>query len=114
MESGGITLPNGQQIKQIDKENGYKYLGILEADKMKDTEMKECTTREPLRREINLMKVKMNVGNVILALNSSTVLVIWYETVVVPWRKDKLEEIDGKTRKFLTMYRAFDQKRAVD
>lgn len=35
-ESGGITLPKWQQIKQTDKENGYKYLGILEADKMKD------------------------------------------------------------------------------
>ena len=36
VESGGITLPKWQQIKETDKENGYKYLGILEADKMKD------------------------------------------------------------------------------
>ena len=76
--------------------------------------MKECTTREPFRRKMNIVKVKMNAGNVIFALTSSMLLVIRYETGVVPWRKDKLEEIDGKTRKFLIMYRAFDQKRAVD
>ena len=60
------------------------------------------------------MKLKISAGNVIFALNSSMVLVIWHETGVVPQRKDKLEEIDGKTRRFLTIYRAFDQKRAVD
>ena len=60
------------------------------------------------------MKLKISAGNVIFALNSSMVLVICYEKGVVPQRKDKLEEIDGKTRKFLTIYRAFDQKRAVD
>lgn len=76
--------------------------------------MKECTTREHLRKEKSNMKLKISAGNVIFALNSSMVLVIWYETGVVPQRKDKLEEIDGKTRKFLTIYRAFDQKRTVD
>ena len=52
---------------------------------------------------MNIMKVKTNAGNVIFALTSSMLLVIRYETGVVPWRKDKLEEIDGKTRKFLIM-----------
>lgn len=75
--------------------------------------MKEFTTRELLRREMNIMKLKINAGDITFALNSSTVLVIWYETGV-PQRKDTLEEIDGKTRKFVTMYRAFDQKRAID
>lgn len=90
------------------------YLGILEADKMKATEIKEYTTREHLRREMNITKSKLNARNVIFALNSRAVLVIWYEAGVVPWRKDKLEGIDRKIRKLLTIYRAFDQKGAVD
>ena len=39
--SEGIKLPNDQEIKEINLDNGYKYLGILEADGIKDKEMKE-------------------------------------------------------------------------
>ena len=40
-KSEGIKLPNDQEIKEIDVDNGYKYLGILEADGIKDEEMQE-------------------------------------------------------------------------
>ena len=33
----GLNLPNGKFMKTID-EKGYKYLGILEYDKVKDSE----------------------------------------------------------------------------
>ena len=31
----GVTLPDGQAIKKIDK-NGYRYLGIFEVDSVKE------------------------------------------------------------------------------
>ena len=40
IHSEGIEIPSGDRIKEIDADNGYKYLGILEADDIKDTEMK--------------------------------------------------------------------------
>ena len=40
-KSEGIKLPNDQEIKEINVDNGHKYLGILEADGTKDKEMKE-------------------------------------------------------------------------
>ena len=43
-------------MKQIDKDNGYKYLGTFEADKIKDTEIKEKTTKEDFERSRNIMK----------------------------------------------------------
>ena len=39
--SEGIKLPNDQQVKEIKVDNGYKYLGILEADGINDKAMKE-------------------------------------------------------------------------
>ena len=33
-KSGGLNLPNGKLMKTIDEE-GYKYLGIIEYDKVK-------------------------------------------------------------------------------
>ena len=40
----GKTLPNGEIMKEVEKE-GYAYLGIIELDKIKETEMK----KKPLR-----------------------------------------------------------------
>ena len=36
----GIQLPNGMTMKEVESE-GYRYLGILELNKVKDKEMKE-------------------------------------------------------------------------
>ena len=36
----GVTFPNGRQMKQIDKDNGYKYLRIFEAYKIKKNSLK--------------------------------------------------------------------------
>eukprot|EP00795_Rhopilema_esculentum_P010379 gene10379-biopygen12962 len=32
VESNGIDLPNKETIRSIHEENGYKYLGVMEAD----------------------------------------------------------------------------------
>ena len=48
--SEGIKLPNDQEIKGINLDNGYKYLGILEADGIKEEEMKEKIRKEYTRR----------------------------------------------------------------
>ena len=54
----GVTFPNGRQMKQIDKDNGYKYLRIFEAYKIKKKliEMKETTTKEYFKRSRNITK----------------------------------------------------------
>ena len=36
----GITVPTGDKIEETDKDKGYKYLGILEADDIKSSEIK--------------------------------------------------------------------------
>lgn len=42
----GIDLPNGETIKALEENEGYKYLGILECDKVKGVEMKELIRNE--------------------------------------------------------------------
>ena len=36
----GIELPSGKKTREI-KEDGYKYLGVLEYDRVKEQEMKD-------------------------------------------------------------------------
>ena len=40
-KSDGIKLPNEKKIQEIDLKKGYKYLGVLEAEVIKDKYMKE-------------------------------------------------------------------------
>lgn len=42
----GIKLPYYQKVKEIDVENGYKYLGILVVDGLRDQEITEKMQEE--------------------------------------------------------------------
>ena len=54
----GIELPNGEKIREIE-EAGYKYLGILENDRVKEQEMKDKSRNEYFRRT-KLSGIRMN------------------------------------------------------
>ena len=45
VKNEGIKLLDGEVMKQVGQE-GYTYLGIIELDKIKETEMKEKITKE--------------------------------------------------------------------
>ena len=45
VKSEGISMPDGKMMKNIE-EGGYKYLGILEADGVKNEEMKGQIRKE--------------------------------------------------------------------
>ena len=44
-----IELPNQEKIRTLGEKETYKYLGILEADTIKQVEMKEKIKKEYLR-----------------------------------------------------------------
>ena len=55
VKSEGIKLPYGEVMKQVGQEE-YTYLGIIELDKMKETEMKEKITKEYKQRQRLILK----------------------------------------------------------
>ena len=96
------------------EEGEYKYLGILEANGQKHEEMKDQRNKECIRRVRNILKSKSNGGNIILAINSRAVSIVRYGAGIISWTKKELEELDRKTRKLMTMYRAHHPKADVD
>ena len=46
----GMELPNKDKIKALAENETYKYLGILEADTIKQAEMKEKKTNKKAER----------------------------------------------------------------
>ena len=52
----GIVLPNQGKIRTLRELETYKYMGILEADTIKQAEMKEKKLKEYLSRMRNLLE----------------------------------------------------------
>ena len=68
VKSEGIKLPDGEVMKQVGQE-GYTYLGIIELDRTKETEMKEKITKEYKRRQRLILKSKLNGRNKVTEIN---------------------------------------------
>ena len=98
----GIELAGGEKIREVDEE-GYKYLGILELDKIREKEMKELFRMEYLRRVRLVMKSRLNGRNKIGAINTWAVSLMRYGAGVIRWNKEELEMLDRKTRKIMTI-----------
>ena len=113
MSADGITLPDGQVMKEID-DTGDKYLGILEYDKMKEKKMKDVFVTEYERRLKLVLKPKLNGKNKIMAINTWAVAVLSSSFRVLDWRKDELRAMDRTTRKLMTIHGALHPKSDVD
>ena len=54
----GMELPNQNKIRTLGENETYKYLGIFEADIIKQVEMKNKIQKEYLRRTRKLLEIK--------------------------------------------------------
>ena len=106
VSSEGVEMPDGERIKEIEK-NGYRYLGILEYNKIKESKMKEKHPREYLRKTKLIMKSKLNGRNKIIAIYTWAISLMIYGAGIVKWTKNEIDEIDRKTRKVLTLNKEF-------
>ena len=91
-------------------EEGYRYLGIIELDKVKEQEMKLEFRAEYMRRLKLIMKSKLHGRNKIKAINTWTASLLRYGEGIVEWTKEDLQKMDRKTRKVMTMNKEFHPK----
>ena len=114
VKSVGIELPDGKVIKSLQEGESYKYLGILEADKVLEEKMKLYVSKEYIRRLRKILKSKLNGGNLVQGVNTWAVSLLRYSAVFVSWRESELQAIDRKTTKLFTIYGALHPKSDVD
>ena len=79
VKSEGIKLPDGDLMKQV----GYTYLGIIELNKIKETEMKEKITKEYRRRQRLILKSKLNGSNKVTVINTWAVTIFRYGAGII-------------------------------
>ena len=66
----GMELPNYDKIRTLGEKETNKYLGILEADTIKQVEMKDKIRKEYLRRTRKLLETKLSSRNLIKGINT--------------------------------------------
>ena len=82
VSSEGVEIPDVERIKEVEK-NGYRYLGILEYNKITESKMKENFWREYLKRTKLIMKCRLSGRNKIIAINKWAVSLMRYGTGIV-------------------------------
>ena len=81
-------------------------MGILEADTIKQVEMKDKIKKKYLRRTRKLLETKLFGWNLIKGINTSNVLLVRYSGAFGKWTREELRQMDQRTRKLMTMHKA--------
>ena len=109
----GISLPSGDQIQGLEDE-GYKYLGILEANNILHKEMKGLVSTEYLRRTRKILKSQLHGRFCVQAINTWAVPVVRYGAGILNWTAEELRGLDIKTRKLMRLHGAHHPQGDVD
>ena len=110
----GMELPNHDKIRTLGEKETYKYLGTLEANTIKHVDMKDKIHKEYLRRTRKLLKTKLSNRNLIKGINTWAVPLVRYSGPFLEWIRDKLKQMDQRTRKLMTMHKALHPIDDVD
>ena len=114
IKSDGIKMPDDTVIKSLKEGEGYKYLGVLQADEVQAKEMKGKVSNEYKRRVRKILETKLNGGNIIKGINTWAIPVLRYSAAFLHWTKAELQEMDRRTRKLLTMHKGLHPRSNVD
>ena len=107
IKTQGIELEENNVIRDID-EKGYKYLGIVESDKVHEKNMKDIFKKEYFRRVRLVLSSKLHSRNKISAINTWAISMMRYGAGIINWRMDELKQMDRRTRKLMTMNKALN------
>ena len=101
-----MQLPNQDKIRVLGENETYKKLGILEADTIKQVEMKEKIQKEYLRRTSKLLETKLCCRSLIKGIDIWAVALVRYSRPFLKWTREELKQMDQRTRKLMTMHKA--------
>ena len=96
-----ITLSSGEEIRELNNQKFYKYLGVEENKVIGHTETKEKLSKEYFSRLRKILKSELNSYNMIMAIIQWAVPAITYGFGIINWTKTELLDIDRKTRTLL-------------
>ena len=109
----GVELLN-QVIWIVGEKETNKYMQILEGDTIKQMEMKEKIKKEYLRRARKVLKTWLYCRNLVKGINNWAVPIVRYLGPFSKRTREDLKPIDQRTRKLMTMHKAFHLRDVFD
>ena len=109
-----MELPNQDKSRTLGEKETYKYLGILEADTIKQMDIKDKIQKEYLRRTRKPLDTKLSSRNLIKGINTWAVPLVRYSGLSWKWTRDKVKQMYQRTRKLMTMHKALHPRDDVD
>mgnify|MGYP006964541704 FL=1 len=86
----GVVLPDVQIMREIE-DRGYRYLGILETDHLREKEMKDLFSKEHKHR---LKLVLERIKSCLLKHTGSCNSKVWYKT----WESTRKNDLKVETK----------------
>ena len=90
----GMELLNHDRIRTLEGNETYKYLGILEADTIKQVQIKDLIRKQYLRRMRKLLETKLSRRNLIKGTNTLAVPLVRYSVPFLKWTREELKQMD--------------------
>ena len=102
------------KFRTLEENETYKYVVILEADTIKQVQMKDKIRKEYLRRTRKLLETKLSSRNLIKRIKTWAVPLVRYSGPFLKWTRDELKQRDQRTRKLMTMDKALHPRNDVE
>jgi hypothetical protein len=104
----------GEIIKNLNKGEFYKYLGINQSNHIQHSIIKENLEKHFYLRIKSILKSKLNDNNLIKAVNTYAVPLLTYSFGVIKWSKTNLQNINIQTRVLFTKFCKHHPKSAIE
>ena len=103
-----------KKIRTLGKKETNSYLGILEADIIKQVEMKEKNLKVYHSNTRKLLETKLYGRNLIKGMNTWAASIVKYSRPFLKWIRESLKQMDKRTRKLRTIHKALHPRDDVD
>ena len=110
----GMELPNHYKIRTLEENETNKYLDILEANTIKQVQIKDMIRKKYLRRTRKLLEIKLSIRNLIKGNNTWAVPLVRYSGPFLKWTREELKLMDQRTRKLMTRHKALHPRDNVN
>ena len=97
-----VNLPTVEGMPILENDDSYKYLGILQNNKIIHEKSKDKAKKEFLNRVRMILKAELNAKNTTDAIKTYAMPIMRYGFGVLKWTANELRAIDRKVRKILT------------
>ena len=91
-----IELDKNKNIKELEQEEIYKFLGVKEANGIQHTSMKEEIRKECYITVWDIFETEPDSANQIQAINILAIPVVTYSFNIVNWNLSDIKKINTK------------------